>query len=60
MLKVILLRKKYEALQKEEAQLRATQAGFATREADLAAQVEAATTDEEIAVGLSKLPVVQE
>ena len=49
MLKVILLRKKYEALQKEEQQLRAKQAGFVTREADLAAQVEAATTDEEIA-----------
>lgn len=49
MLKVILLRKKYETLQREQEQLRAKQAGFAVREAELAAQVEAATTDEEIA-----------
>lgn len=49
MLKTILLRKKYEALQKEEQQLRSKQAGFATREGELAAQVEAASTEEEIA-----------
>ena len=49
MLKVILLRKKYEAIQREQEQLRSKQAGFAVREAELAAQVEAATTDEEIA-----------
>ena len=60
MLKTILLRKKYEALQKEEAQLRATQAGFATREADLAAQVEAATTDEEIAAAANAVAALEE
>ena len=60
MLKVILLRKKYEALQKEEQQLRATQAGYATREADLAAQVEAATTDEEIAAATAAVAALEE
>lgn len=60
MLKVILLRKKFEALQREEAQLRATQAGFATREADLAAQVEAATTDEEIAAATAAVAALEE
>ena len=42
MLKTIMLRKKYQTLQKEEAELRAKQAGFAKREEDLAAQVEGA------------------
>ena len=60
MLKVILLRKKYEALQREEQQLRATQAGFATREADLAAQVEAAKTDEEIAAVTTAVAALEE
>lgn len=60
MLKVILLRKKYEALQNEEQQLRKTQAGFATREADLAAQVEAATTDEEIAAASAAVAALEE
>lgn len=60
MLKIILLRKKYEALQKEEAQLRATQASFATREADLASQVEAATTDEEIAAATAAVAALEE
>lgn len=60
MLKVILLRKKYEALQKEEQQLRTTQAGFATREADLAAQVEAASTDEEIAAVTAAVAALEE
>lgn len=49
MLKTILLRKQYETLQREEQQLRAKQAGFTTRESELAAQVEAASTDEELA-----------
>lgn len=60
MLKVILLRKKYEALQREEQQLRATQAGFTTREADLAAQVEAASTDEEIAAVTTAVAALEE
>lgn len=49
MLKVIMLRKKLENLQKEENQLRTVQAGFAQREEDLAAKVEAANTDAELA-----------
>lgn len=48
MLKTIMLRKKYQTLQKEEAELRAKQAGFAKREEDLAAQVEAAETEAEL------------
>lgn len=48
MLKVIMLRKRHEILQNEAAQLRTQQAGFATREADLSAQVAAASTEEEV------------
>lgn len=48
MLKIMLLRKKYNALQQEADQLRSKQAGFATREADLASQVEAASTEAEV------------
>lgn len=60
MLKVILLRKKCEALQKEEQQLRTAEAGFATREADLAAQVEAASTDEELAAVSTAVAALEE
>ena len=49
MLKIMVLRKKHKQMLEEAASLRSKQAGFKTREADLAAQVEAATTDEEIA-----------
>ena len=49
MLKIMILRKKYEANIKEQSQLREKIAGFMTRETDLATQVENATTDEEIA-----------
>ena len=49
MLKIMLLRKKYEAKLKEQAELRNKLAGFKTREGELAAQVENATTEEEIA-----------
>lgn len=49
MLKIMLLRKKYEAKMKEQEQLRSKLSGFKTREAELAVQVENATTDEEIA-----------
>ena len=48
MLKIMLLRKKYEANMKEQEQLRSKLSGFKSRETDLAAQVENATTDEEI------------
>lgn len=49
MLKTMVLRKRHMKMLEEANALRAKQAGFASREADLAAQVEAATTDEEIA-----------
>lgn len=49
MLKIMLLRKKHEAKLKEQEQLRSKLAGFATREAELATQVENASTEEEIA-----------
>lgn len=49
MLKIMVLRKRHKKMLEEAAQLRAQQVGFKTRETDLAAQVENATTDEEIA-----------
>ena len=49
MLKVMVLRKRHEKMMADAATLRAQLTTFKTREADLAAQVEAATTDEEIA-----------
>lgn len=49
MLKVMVLRKRHEKILEEAASLRNQLSTFKTREADLAAQVEAATTDEEIA-----------
>lgn len=48
MLKTLMLRKKYDTLQKEAEQLRSKQSGYKKREEDLAAQVEAAETDAEI------------
>lgn len=48
MLKTMVLRKRHERMLSEATQLRGQISGFKTREADLAAQVEAATTDEEI------------
>lgn len=49
MLKIMLLRKKYEANLKEQEQLRSKLAGFKVREGELATQVENASTEEEIA-----------
>lgn len=49
MLKIMVLRKKHKKMLEDAAALRSQLSGFKTREADLAAQVEAATTDEEIA-----------
>ena len=48
-MKILILRKRHKKLLEDAAALRAQQAGFKTREAEIAAQVEAATTDEEIA-----------
>ena len=48
MLKTIMMRKRLQTLQTEEAALRAKQAGFAKREEEIAAQVEAASTEAEL------------
>lgn len=49
MLKIMVLRKRHKKMLEDAAALRSQLTAFKTREADLAAQVEAATTDEEIA-----------
>lgn len=49
MLKIMVLRKRHKKMLEDAAKLRSQLDGFKTREADLAAQVENATTDEEIA-----------
>lgn len=49
MLKIMVLRKRHTKMLEEAAALRSQLATFKTREADLAAQVEAATSDEEVA-----------
>ena len=49
MLKIMVLRKRHKKMLEDAAALRSQLTTFKTREADLAAQVEAATTDEEIA-----------
>lgn len=49
MLKVMILRKRHEKMLEEAAQLRAKQVGFKAREAELATQVENASTEEEVA-----------
>lgn len=48
MLRIMMLRKKLQTLQDEATALRAKQLTFKTREGELAAQIEAAKTDEEI------------
>lgn len=47
-MKILILRKRHKKMLEEAAALRSQIAGFATREADVAAQVEAAETEEEI------------
>lgn len=49
MLKILVLRKRHKKMLEDAAALRSQLAGFKTRETDLAAQVENASTDEEIA-----------
>lgn len=49
MLKIVILRKRHTKMLEDAAALRSQIAGFATRETELATQVENATTDEEIA-----------
>lgn len=48
-MKILVLRKRHKKMLEDAAALRNQIASFKTREADLAAQVEAASTDEEIA-----------
>lgn len=48
MLKIMMLRKKLQTLQDEATALRAKQLTFKTREGELAAQIEAAKTEEEV------------
>lgn len=47
-MKTIIQRKRHKAMLEEAAALRSKLAGFKTREAEIAAQVEAATTEEEL------------
>ena len=47
-MKILILRKRHKKMLEDAAALRAQIATFQTRETDLAAQVEAATTDEEL------------
>ena len=60
MLKLMVLKKRHKKMLEEATQLRAKQAGFATREAELAAQVEAASTDEEIAAAAAAVAELEE
>ena len=48
MLRIMMLRKKLQTLQDEATALRAKQLTFKTREGELAAQIEAAKTEEEV------------
>lgn len=62
MLKIMMLRKKLEMLRNEETQLRSNQAGFKTREGEIAAQVAAASTEAEVsaaAAAVEELEAVQ-
>ena len=60
MLKIMVLRKKHKKMLEDAAALRGQLATFKTREADLAAQVEAATTDEEIAAAASAVAEMEQ
>ncbi len=60
MLKIMVLRKKHKKMLEDAAALRGQLANFKTREADLAAQVEAATTDEEIAAAASAVAEMEQ
>ena len=59
-MKILILRKRHKKMLEDAAALRAQQAGFKTREAELAAQVEAATTDEEIAAAAAAVAELEE
>lgn len=59
-MKLMILRKKHKKMLEDVAALRAQQAGFKTREAEIAAQVEAATTDEEIAAAAAAVAELED
>lgn len=60
MLKTKVLRKKHEKMLADAEQLRAKLSGLKAREADLAAQVEAASTDEEIAAAAAAVDQLEQ
>lgn len=60
MLKIMVLRKKHKKMLEEAAALRAKQSGFKAREAELATQVENASTDEEIAAAAAAVAELEE
>lgn len=60
MLKIMVLRKRHKKMLEDAAALRGQLAAFKTREADLAAQVEAASTDEEIAAAASAVAEMEQ
>ena len=60
MLKVMMARKKLERLRQEETQLRSKQSGFKVREGEIAAQVEAASTEEEISAAAAAVEELEQ
>lgn len=60
MLKVIMARKKLEMYQREETELRSKLNGFAKREAELAAQVEAAKTEADLSAAAAAVAELEE
>lgn len=60
MLKTKVLRKKHEKMLADAEQLRGKLSGLKAREADLAAQVEAASTDEEIAAAAAAVDQLEQ
>lgn len=60
MLKIMVLRKRHKKMLEEVTELRAKQSGFKAREAELATQVENATTDEEITAAAAAVAELEE
>lgn len=60
MLKIMVLRKRHKKMLEDAAALRSQLAGFKTRESELAAQVESAATDEEIAAAAAAVAELED
>ena len=60
MLKIMVLRKRHKKMLEDAAALRSQLASFKTRESELAAQVENATTDEEIAAAAAAVAELED